>query len=67
MTENAIGRFMNDYPEIVKYMNIILNKDYLTLLKNELLKYEIELSKKEEKNIEREFEEGSKIIKRMVR
>jgi hypothetical protein len=67
MTENAIGRFMNDYPEIVKYMNIILNKDYLTLLKNELLKYEIELSKKEEKNIEREFEEGSKILKRMVR
>lgn len=67
MTEKQINKFMNDYPSIYNYLNIIDNTDYLKLLKEELLNYEIELSKKEEKKIEREFEEGHNIIKRMMR
>ena len=66
MTEKSINKFMEEYPSLANYINIILNTDYLKLLKEELLQYEIELTKKEESKTESNFEEGNKILKRMV-
>ena len=67
MIKESIDKFMNEYPHIEDYMNIILNTDYLKLLKEELLKYELELSKKQESYTECKFEEGSMLLKRMIK
>lgn len=66
MYDKDIYEFMNKYPIMYNYLQIIDNTDYLKLLKDELLKYEIELKKREEDYIEREFNEGHMLVKRMV-
>ena len=67
MYDKDIYKFLNKYPIMYNYLQIIDNTDYLKLLKDELLKYEIELKKREEDYIEREFNEGHMLVKRMVR